>query len=223
MDPDRAEWNSRHKLLRRALDQEDGVTAVAFFLQQHAMVHDAGMSRAGLRSFADELWEAAGEETVRCLPAGCEHSIAWLVWHIARIEDVTMNALVAGQPQVFTQGAWQSRLNVAECHTGNVVMDRKDVAALSRAIDVAALRAYRQAVGRATRQIFTALGPEEFKQKVDPGRLQALVLGGYVPPEASGLIAYWGRLSVAGLLIMPPTRHALVHLHEALKVKAHCR
>jgi hypothetical protein len=37
-----------------------------------------------------------------------------------------------------------------------------------------------------------------------------------------GVIGYWGGLTGAGLLLMPPTRHNLVHLNEMLKIKAKC-
>jgi hypothetical protein len=60
-------------------------------------------------------------------------------------------------------------------------------------------------------------------QKVSPARLQRLLDDGSVPPEAMGLIEYWGNLTIAGLLLMPPTRHCLVHLNEALKVKKKCQ
>ena len=44
-----------------------------------------------------------------------------------------------------------------------------------------------------------------------------------VAREAMGLIEYWGNLTIAGLLLMPPTRHNFVHLNEALKVKKKCQ
>ena len=63
---------------------------------------------------------------------------------------------------------------------------------------------------------------DEFKQKVDPARLQELLDNGSVIEEASDLLAYWGNLTKAGLLLMPPTRHNFIHLNEAIKVKKEC-
>jgi hypothetical protein len=57
------------------------------------------------------------------------------------------------------------------------------------------------------------------KQKVDPARLQLVLSGGTVAADAQWLIDYWGGLTYAGLLLMPPTRHLLVHLNEAAKLK----
>jgi hypothetical protein len=224
MDLNRKHWNEQHKLLRQALTAPGKhAMAIELFLRQHAMVHDAEMSNSGLYSFADEVWQGASEATVRCVPPECEHSIAWLVWHIARIEDMTMNVLLAGKEQVFHQANWLTKMNITVRHTGNVVMSRTDVLELSRAIDIAVLRGYRLAVGWATCKAVADLSPGEFQRKVHPARLQQLLDDGSVAQEARGLIEYWGSLTIAGLLLMPPTRHCLVHLNEALKVKKRCR
>ena len=187
------------------------------------MVHDADMSNSGLHSFADEVWQGANEATIRCVPPKFEHSIVWLIWHIARIEDMTMNALMAGRTQIFFQDNWRKKLKITETHSGNVVMENMDVTAFSKTIDIQALKSYRLAVGRTTREAVLTLEPSEVKQKVSPARLQGLLDDGSVPLEAMGLIEYWGNLTIAGLLLMPPTRHCLVHLNEALKVKKKCQ
>jgi len=33
------------------------------------------------------------------------------------------------------------------------------------------------------------------------------------------VIDYWSGLTLAGLLLMPPTRHNFIHLNEALRLK----
>jgi hypothetical protein len=224
MDANHKLWNDQHKLLRQALSRPDEhPKAIELFLRQHAMVHDAETSNAGLPSFADEVWQGASEATIRCLPPKFEHTIAWLIWHIARIEDMTMNVLMAGKPQIFHQRDWLTKLKIEIRHTGNVVMDTDDVIVLSNAIDIEALKTYRREVGRATREVVKALQPDEVQRKVDPLRLQQLLDDGSVAPEATGMIEYWGSLTIAGLLLMPPTRHCLMHLNEALKVKKKCQ
>jgi DinB superfamily len=221
MDPNRKRWNEGQKLLRQALAQPSEA-AIVLFLDQHAMLHTAEMSRTNSYSFADGLWQGTSETVIRCLPPKFEHSIAWLVWHMARIEDMTMNVLLAGKTQVFHQENWPARLKVSLQHTGNVVMTEADVTAFSQAIDIGQLKAYRMAVGRSTREVVRAMRPKEFGQKVDPVRLQGLLEDGSVAREAIGLIEYWGSLTKAGLLLMPPTRHNFAHLNEAMKVKQKC-
>jgi len=223
MEPNRKLWNEQQKLLRQALSQPgDHATAIDLFLRQHAMVHEAEMSNSGLHSFVDEVWQDADEAAIRYLPPKCEHSIAWLIWHIARIEDMTMNGLLAGRTQIFFQNAWLVKLKISVKHSGNVIMDDADVAELSQKIDIDALKSYRLAVGRSTQEAVKALQPVEFKGKVDPVRLHELLENGSVVEEASDLLKYWGNLTIAGLLLMPPTRHCLVHLNEALRVREKC-
>ena len=223
MDPDHKSWNDRHKRLRQMFGNPGKLAvAIDLFLQQHAMVHDAKMSDSGLRSFSDEVWQGANETVIRCVPAKFEHSIAWLLWHIARIEDMTMNTLLAGKIQIFHQDSWLEKLKINVRHSGNVVMDKDAVTALSQAIDIDMLRAYRLAVGQSTRETVKGLQPDELGQKVDPASLQELLDEGSVAEEASDLLTYWGNLTKAGLLLMPPTRHNFIHLNEALKVKKNC-
>jgi len=224
MEPNRKHWNEQLKLLRQALNNpEEHQTAIDLFLRQHTMVHDEEMSQMGLPSFADEVWEGANEAIIRCLPPKFEHSIAWIIWHISRIEDMTMNVLLEGKTQVFYQDDWLKKLNITVLHTGNVVMDHANVTELSQSIDIDALKAYRRTVGRSTQQQVASLQPDELQRKVNPARLQSLLEDGSVAREAMGLIEYWGSLTIAGLLLMPPTRHNFVHLNEALKVKKKCQ
>jgi len=56
-------------------------------------------------------------------------------------------------------------------------------------------------------------------QKVDPARLQRVWDEKAVVEAASGIVDYWGKRNVAGLLLMPATRHHIIHLNEALKLK----
>ncbi len=129
-----------------------------------------------------------------------------------------MNLLVAGSPQLALRDGWLKRMGISVRDTGNA-MDKASVARLSAAIDIEALRAYRLAVGRRTREIVKRLTPEALKQKVDPARLQQVMAQGALVEAARGIADYWGRRTIAGLLLMPPTRHNFVHLNEALRIK----
>jgi hypothetical protein len=169
-------------------------------------------------SFEDAVLNDMTEEQIRRIPRNCEHSIAWCIWHIARIEDVAMNLLVAGRPQILHRDDWLERMRMTVGDTGNA-MDEQGVAALSAAIDVEALRAYRLAVGRGTREMVQRLQPEALKQKAEPSRLQQVLDEGAVVEAARGIVDYWSKRNIAGLLLMPATRHHLTHLNEAYRLK----
>jgi hypothetical protein len=217
-------WNEQHKKLRRLLlSKEKNREAIALFLSQHALLHSGKLLQdealgGEAYSFADDILDDMTEDQFRRIPQNCEHSVAWSIWHIARIEDVTMNILVAGRSQIMGRDNWLARMKIEFRHTGNL-MSEAEVAHLSASIDIEGLRAYRLAVGRGTRELGQKLQPEEVTQKVNPLRLEQLMAEGAVVEEARDLIDYWGKRRIAGLLLMPATRHNLVHLNEALRLK----
>ncbi len=223
MNPQRKFWNQQQKTLRHALLRSDNQQqALDLFLSQHVMVHSAVMAQSGEAwSFEDEIWQDLSEEAIRCIPRNGNHSIAWIIWHIARIEDVTMNLLVADTPQILHQDNWFERMQITVRDTGNTMND-DGVVNLSAAIAIESLQAYRMAVGRRTREIVQQLRPEDFTQNVAPARLQRVRDEGAVLAAAEGVIEYWGKRNIAGLLLMPATRHNFLHLNEARRVKQKC-
>ena len=219
--------NKQQTELRQVMtsfDQHD--KAIRLFLRQHAMLHSSklvpsateGMAQSELWSFEDEILNDMSEEQIRRIPRNCEHSVAWCIWHIARIKDVTMNLLVASSPQVLHRENWLAAIKTRARDTGNA-MDEEGMAQLSATIDIEALRAYRVAVGHRTREIVGQLEPKDLKQKVEPDRLQKVLEQGAVVEAAMGIVDYWGKRNIAGLLLMPATRHHIVHLNEALRLK----
>jgi len=219
MDQNRKIWNQQQQALRSALHRRDEFPqAISQFLNQHAMVHAADMAGAGLWSFADEVWQGLSEAEARQIQPGDEHSIAWLTWHITRIEDVTMNALLADGSQIMYSQGWYGPLGISARDTGNQ-MSAKSIAPLSEKINLGALLDYRMAVGQQTRELVQRLTPPNLGQKVEPLRLQQIVKDGSIVAEAGDVLAYWGGLTIAGLLLMPPTRHNFLHLNEAVKLK----
>ena len=165
MNPNRKLWNEGHQKLQRALTANDQERASELFLSQHAMLHSVSISKSKLWSFEDEILNDMTEDQIRCIPPKGEHSIAWIIFHIARVEDITMNMLVAGTPQLFLRDQWAEKLHVIVLHSANK-MSEASVIQFSRQIDIPALRTYRQAVGRQTRAIVKNIKPAALKQKV---------------------------------------------------------
>jgi hypothetical protein len=90
-------------------------------------------------------------------------------------------------------------------------------------INIQALRGYRKAVGIRTRAIVKQLQAEEMSQKVSPVRIEQLIKENAVLEEGMGVVDYWSKRTIAGLLLMPPTRHNFVHLNEAMRIKQKCQ
>ncbi len=215
----RKHWNKRQGELRQLLDDGSQFDqAIQLCLSQHAALHATELTPDELYSFENALLDDMTEEQIRRIPRNCDHSVAWLIWHMARIEDVAMNMLLAGGPQLLKQADWPERMGITVINTGNL-MDEAGVIELSAAVDIEALRAYRLAVGRQTQAIIQDLQSEQLKKKVDPALLEQVMAEGAVVEEARDLINYWGKRTIAGLLLMPATRHNFVHLNEGERLK----
>jgi hypothetical protein len=143
------------------------------------------MAKTRLWSFEDEVLTRMTEDQIRCILHKSEHSIAWILFHLARIADITMNMLVAGTPQLFLRDNWAEKLNVNIFHSANS-MDGNSIAALSARVEVDALRACRQTVGRRAREIVKKLKPEERRQKANPSLLQKVMDEAALLPKQLG-------------------------------------
>jgi hypothetical protein len=210
--------------LRKSLTaNKDHESAIKLFLEQHTRLHGGKMIESNndlikFWSYEDLILNDMTYENMRIIPKNDEHSIAWCLWHLARIEDTAMNILVAGTQQILDQFGWIERLNIPFRDTGNK-MDERDITCLCERIDILALRDYRAAVGRKTQEIVKSLSPQQLKEKVNPERIQQVMVQGALVDAAQGIADYWSKRNIAGLLLMPATRHNLVHLNEAYRIK----
>ena len=131
--------------------------AVNFFLIGHGRLHSADV--AGGIPYADRVFAGLSDDQMRTRPGKGLNSLVWLLWHMARTEDVTVNLVVAG----LLDENWLRRLNVPWRTIGTGMTD-DEVSELSTRADVAAVRAYRSGVGLRTREVVTALRPEAWDE-----------------------------------------------------------
>jgi hypothetical protein len=214
----RRAWNQQHQILRQRLHDRDFPGALPIFLRQHALIHAAGLENDLHWSFQDEAVRGLSVEQLRIIPPGKPHSIAWLIWHVTRIEDVTLNLLLADTAQVSESGGWHDKLKTAFVDVGNE-MSKDEIAQLSAEVDLKALLAYRIAVGKRTRSIVRRLKPDTLWQRPALERVQQIAAVGAVRAVDAPLLAYWGRNLNANLLLMPATRHGFLHLNEAQRLR----
>lgn len=214
MDRQIRHWNDQHRLLQRLLMKDRAYQqALPIFFEHHAAVHAAKLHAGAHWSWHDEVLSGLTPEQLRYTPKNSPHSVAWRIWHMARIEDVTMNVLLADTKQVFTSGKWIDKLEIDCAGVGNE-MSNADIVKLSETINLKALFAYRLAVGKRTRAIVKRLKSDVLARPPAPDRLQRLVAERAVQPSALWLLDYWGGHPAANLLLMPATRHPYVHLNE---------
>src|SRR5437867_9261143 len=90
--------------------EEETMDARDLFLGQHAAVHSAvvGGNKA---SAAERTFGGMTDEQMRVRPREDLNSLAWLMFHIARAEDIFLNAILAARPQVVEEG-WLGKLGI---------------------------------------------------------------------------------------------------------------
>src|SRR5262245_37234177 len=78
------------------------------------------------------------EDRLRLHPNGGQNSLAWLLWHAARWEDIVVNTWIAERPQVLDSGNWLGRMRLARREVGTALppVDRE---ALSDRVDLGGL------------------------------------------------------------------------------------
>jgi hypothetical protein len=193
---------------------------IDFFLGLHAATHAPEVSGAAP---GPERWLGErSDEEMRRRPAKGLNSLVWLLWHMARTEDVAVNLIVAGRDQVFDDG-WARRMRVTRPDMGTG-MTADEVAELSERADVAAVRAYRSAVGRRTREVVQALRPAAWDEVLgleDTSR--AAAVGAFGPNddwvEGVGHRPWQGH-SRGHQLGQTAIRHNTAHIGEGVTVRS---
>jgi hypothetical protein len=151
----------------------------------------------------------------RTRPHPAVNSLAWLIWHMARVEDAGVNRLVANRPQVMDEGNWGERMQVPIRHHGTG-MTSKEVTDLSNRIDLPSLRAYHTTVRAKTLEVIETLLPEQLDQVNElPYLRQVLFDEGVLNPNID-----WGKDvpyqdSKGNLLIHFGVTHNYGHFYEA--------
>ena len=184
------------------------------FLAQHSAVHSKAVG-GNAASAAERTFGGLTEDQMRARPREDLNSIAWLMWHISRAEDIIVGGVLANRDQVFDDG-WMKRLNVARKDFG-IGMKSPEVWDLTRQIDVAALREYRDAVGKRTREIVGAFTDADWTGNIETAPLERVAAQGHVPPP---LVTIFGGRPRAAVLSGIALFHASGHMGEATTVRS---
>ncbi|MCB0107976.1 MAG: DinB family protein [Caldilineaceae bacterium] len=159
-------------------------------------------------------------EELRQSPAAKFNSLAWLLWHMARCEDVAVNTVIRNTAEVLDGDNWPGQLSVSTRHigTGDTYAE---MVALGRNIDIEALRAYRDAVGRET---------QAWAQTVDFATLNGFItvedahraaLRGAFGPHAQWVESLWadGKRTHAWILVWLAGGHNHSHIGEGYVIR----
>lgn len=121
------------------------------------------------------FWQVVTPDQMRQRPHPRLNSIAWNLWHIARVEDAGLNRFVMNQPQVLDSANWIEQMNLPWRHHGGE-MTLAEVDELNTRIDLVGLQRYMQAVHERTRTIVATIDQTTLSQSLDPAFVRQVVV-----------------------------------------------
>ncbi len=182
---------------------------------QHLRVHTG---EPGAQDGAQNLvLRGLNEEDIRLVPIEGQNSIAWLLWHMARCEDVAANDVLSDRGQVLDD-SWKTAMGITRRDIGTG-MTPAEVSELSQRIELDALLSYRSAVATRSRDVVDHIEDSYLESHMTPLETEALRDMGTFAQHAGWVSDLWApkpRLWFLWLL----TGHNYMHLQEALTVRS---
>lgn len=148
-----------------------------------------------IREIVAATLEGADDESLVRRPSGSGNSIAWLIWHLSRIEDSQV-ASAAGLEQVWTSQEFSGRfgLPLPERDTG-FGHSTKQVDAVQAPPEL--LLEYYEAVHRQTVEFVKTLGDEDLDRIVDRRWDPPVTLGVRLVSTIAGCLQHVGQAAYA--------------------------
>lgn len=174
----------------------------------------------GFQEYPERLVSGLDEAQLRISPHPAVNSIAWILWHMVRCEDVCVGRVLTDGRQLLDTDGRSERLGAGERSMGTG-MPRTAARELSASIDLAELEAYRVAVVARTRATVPTLSAADLEAVLSPDLLRQVFLdegvGGALGPEI--VTAYTGHTGgwLLGHLVLT---HHYYHIGQAFTVRA---
>jgi hypothetical protein len=192
-----------------------------FFLRVHATVHARDVAE-GQTPTVERWLGGLSDEQMRARPVKGVNSILWLLWHMARTEDAAVNLVVHGGRQVLDD-AWTRRMRVDRRDIGTGMTD-DEVSDLSANADIAAVWAYRSAVGARTREVVGRLRPDVWGETIGAEDIMRAARDGAFRWDVTALVAAghhpWQGHTRADQLGSSAIRHNSGHSGEAVTIRS---
>lgn len=146
-------------------------------------------------------------------------TIGYYIYHLARIEDITCNTLIANKEQVFFKKNYQEKLGSIIITTGNELKEDEWVN-FSALLNKKELINYSKEVFNNTNEVIKNIDYKQSKTKVSEINKNKLISLNCVSNDENAywLIDYWCEKDYQGLMKMPFTRHIFLHLENSLRI-----
>jgi hypothetical protein len=185
------------------------------FLDRHAAVHSRAMDPAGWWKEEDSIWAGLDDHQLRCRPTPGHNTLAWVLWHMARCEDVAVNTVIRGGVEVLDRNGWLPKLGIHSRHIGTGATTA-EVDAISQTVNLEALRAYRAAVGRETRTWASSLDFDTLDRLISADEAQRAIEKGDFGEQGAWVGPYWAKVAWthASFLFWLAVEHNWYHTGE---------
>jgi len=171
-------------------------------------------------NMTDRLLAGLSDVQLRARPAG-QNSIVWILWHVARAEDIGVNRFGMDEREVFDEGGWESRLGVGR--EVGTAMTSDEVSDLTTRISTPALMAYWGAVGTRTVESIRIHGATGWEKTVDPRLIRRVVRdeGDFGPHvNADAVESYYAGMTRGWAFAQMALTHTWGHFFEANTVRS---
>lgn len=209
------EWSDKNKQMQALLKKSTFADGIKNLIELRNILF------AEMTSWREEL---SKEDYCKmpCMNADGYHSktIAYSIWHIIRIEDIVVNTLVLNQEEVFFEYDFAKRINAPIITTGNELV-KQEIAEFSKALNLDALYDYAEKVKKNTDVWLDSLSYEDIKRKFTDADKKRIQDSKVVSESESAiwLIDYWCNKDIKGLIKMPLSRHWIMHIEAANRIK----
>lgn len=146
-------------------------------------------------------------------------TIAYSIWHMARIEDITAHTLTTDDTQVLFRDNHLEEIGSPIITTGNELVG-DEIVTFSKGLNIAGLLRYAGDVRASTDELLRDLSFEDTKRRFDDEDRRRVIASKCVSEDESAawLIDYWCGKDIAGIIRMPFTRHLITHIEAMMRI-----
>lgn len=212
MNKEWSEFNKKMQMLLRKKDTfKDGISVC---LELRNTLSDA----------VEKLCDKLSDEQYSLMPypnANGYHckTIAYSIWHMARIEDITAHTLICGDEQVLFRDDYLKATCSPIITTGNELA-RDEITAFSQSLNISELLRYAADVKASTDELLSRLSYEDSKRRFTIDDKERVIASKSVSEDENAvwLIDYWCGKDITGIIKMPFTRHLIMHIEAMMRI-----
>ena len=145
-------------------------------------------------------------------------SIVYSLWHIIRIEDITVHELITKDEQILFQNNSLKKINSPIITTGNELKGL-EIKEFSQKLNCKELLNYAKEVMESTNDIIRKLEYKDLKKKYTDYK-EKLINSKCVDLSEVWLVDYWCSKNIKGLIQMPFSRHWIMHIEAINRIKS---